>query len=94
MNLDPTRIINAVSSVFLAYGAVGLLSGRMDRWMACGWLAVGGFIAGVNNTANSEFEWAALGAGATAWNAFAWWAGGGEQQLVQLRDRVGRKGGA
>jgi len=90
----PERIMNAVSATVLAYGFIGLLSGRMERWMACGFLAVGGFLGGLNATASGEFQWAALSAGVTAMNGFVWWQGGGERQVVRLRDRLDRKDGS
>ncbi|MFG2970819.1 hypothetical protein ACGFZS_46875 [Streptomyces sp. NPDC048288] len=89
-----TRIVTAVGAVFAAYGVVGILSGRMERWMACGFLAVSAFIAGLNYTAAASYQWAALNAGFTAMNTYVWWHGGGEKQVAQLRRHLGRKDGA
>lgn len=89
----PDQITRAIGGVFAAYGVIGILSGRMERWMAYGFLAVSNFFFGLEQTATGAFQWAALSAGLTAFDAFLWWRGGGEQQLVQLRDRRGRRGG-
>ena len=89
----PNKMVNAVGAVFLSYGFIGLLSGRMERWMAYGFLAVGQVCFGLMSTVDGSYPWAAFSAGLVAFDAFIWWNGGGEKQVAQLRQRMARKGG-
>lgn len=91
---DPNNVIRAIGAVFNAYGLIGMLSGRMDRWMAFGFLAVGQFCFGLLSTANGSYEFGALSAGFAAYNGYLWWQGGGERQVDRLRQHLDRKGGA
>ena len=92
--LDPNNVIKAIGAVFASYGLIGMLSGRTERWMALGFIAVGQFCLGLLSTADGSYEFGALGAGFAAYNGYLWWQGGGEKQVVKLRQRMVRKDGA
>ncbi|TXS50164.1 hypothetical protein [Streptomyces sp. t39] len=85
--------LRALGSLFTSYGIVGLFSGRMDRWIAYGYLAAGCFFSGLLSTINESWAMAALGAGMAAFYSNGWWHGGGDRQVATLLRDL-RDGGA